>query len=105
MPNWGEISEKLKSPEEILFQLQRQYIELMKTYTGRNVIAYYSAFMQKPGISGTAIDDNDKNAFMQMVAGIPKIDRKKWLGYHSSYAWWGDCSNRITCLLFKRDIW
>ena len=79
MPNWGEISEKLKSPEEILFQLQRQYIELMKTYTGRNVIAYYSAFMQKPGISGTAIDDNDKNAFMQMVAGIPKIDRKNGL--------------------------
>lgn len=77
MPNWGEVAEKLKSPEEILAQLRCQYLGLMKEYTGRNVIAYYSAFMQKPGISATAIDDNDKNAFMQMVAGISKDEREK----------------------------
>ena len=48
----------------------------MFEYTGRNVIAYYSGFIQKPRIDGTGIDDNDKNAFMQAVCGL---DRTKGL--------------------------
>ena len=68
MPNWGDVSKKLISQEDMLLHLQTEYLALMEQYTGRNVIAYYSAFMQKPGLASTAINDNDKIAFMQMVS-------------------------------------
>jgi len=33
----------------------------------RNIIAYYSGFLSKPGIQGTDINDEDKNGFMMAV--------------------------------------
>lgn len=59
-----------------MLHLQTEYLALMEQYTGRNVIAYYSAFMQKPGLASTAINDNDKIAFMQMVSQIEKYNKK-----------------------------
>lgn len=47
----------------------------MFEYTGRNVIAYYSGFLQKPQ-GTTSINDNDKMALMQAVYGL---DRSKGL--------------------------
>lgn len=79
MPNWGDVSKKLISQEDMLLHLQTEYLALMEQYTGRNVIAYYSAFMQKPGLASTAINDNDKIAFMQMVSQIEKKNRKNGL--------------------------
>lgn len=79
MPNWTQIAEQLKQPTEILNSLRSKYINLMIEYTGRNVITYYSSFMQIPSIAGTEINDNDKNAFMQMVAGIPREKRSAGL--------------------------
>lgn len=81
MPNWGDISKKLATANEAYFsaQMRKDYINLLEQYTGRNVITYYSAFMQRPGINGCSIDDNDKNAFMQMIALIPKDKRKRGL--------------------------
>lgn len=76
MPNWGEVSKHIKEAENPLDELRRRYLDYMHQYTGRNVIAYYSAFIQKPGIEGTGIDENDKNAFMQTVCGL---DRSKGL--------------------------
>lgn len=76
MPNWGEVLKELHSAENPLDAMRRKYLKTMFKYTGRNVITYYSAFIQKPGISGTSIDDNDKNAFMQAVCGL---DRSKGL--------------------------
>ncbi|MCB0392498.1 MAG: ATP-dependent Clp protease proteolytic subunit [Bdellovibrionales bacterium] len=40
------------------------------------MIAYYSGWLQKPGIGGVEIDDNDKNALMAVVH---KLDRTKGL--------------------------
>ena len=48
----------------------------MHEYTQRNIIAYYSGYLQKPNLDGCGIDDNDKNAFMQAVCGM---DRSKGL--------------------------
>lgn len=76
MPNWGEVSKHILEADNPLDALRHKYLEYMHQYTGRNVIAYYSAFIQKPGIDGTAIDENDKNAFMQTVCGL---DRSKGL--------------------------
>lgn len=76
MPSWGEVLSELRNAENPLDVMRRKYLTTMHKYTGRNIIAYYSAFIQKPGIDGTGIDDNDKNAFMQAMCGL---DKKKGL--------------------------
>ncbi len=72
MPSWGEVLQELEKAENPLDTMRKKYLKIMNQYTGRNVIAYYSAFMQKPNLDGTGIDDNDKNAFMQAVCGLDK---------------------------------
>lgn len=76
MPNWGQVLKEVNTFENPLDTLRRKYLKLMNSYTERNIIAYYSAFIQKPAIGGTGIDENDKNAFMQAVCGL---DRSKGL--------------------------
>lgn len=73
MPNWGEVLGELQGMrvENPLDTLRHKYLEIMNKYTGRNVIAYYSGFLQKPG-ANASIDDNDKNALMQAVYGLDK---------------------------------
>lgn len=73
MPNWGEVLSELQGMkvENPLDTLRHKYLNIMHQYTGRNVIAYYSGFLQKPS-GNTAIDDNDKNALMQAVYGLDK---------------------------------
>lgn len=70
MPSWGAILNELKSVPNPLDECRRKYLDIMREYTGRNIIAYYSGFIQKPGIEGSGIDENDKNAFMQAVCGL-----------------------------------
>lgn len=76
MPSWGEVLDELRSVENPLDVMRHKYMEIMNKYTDRNVISYYSAFIQKPGLDGTGIDDNDKNAFMQAMYDL---DRSKSL--------------------------
>ena len=76
MPSWGAILDELNSVPNPLDQMRRKYLAIMHQYTGRNIISYYSGFIQKPGLDGCGIDDNDKNAFMQAVCGL---DRSKGL--------------------------
>ena len=76
MPSWGDVLNSLKSAPNPLDEMRKKYLDIMHQYTGRNVIAYYSGFIQKPRVDGTGIDDNDKNAFMQAVCGL---DRSKGL--------------------------
>lgn len=76
MPNWGQVLASINESANPLDMTRRKYLKIMNKYTDRNVIAYYSAFIQKPSIAGTGIDDSDKNAFMQAVCGL---DRSKGL--------------------------
>lgn len=73
MPTWSDVLKEIqminsKNPLDVV---RRKYLKIMEQYTGRNVIAYYSGFLQKPN-SNNGIDDNDKNAFMQTVHGLDK---------------------------------
>lgn len=72
MPSWGEVLDELRSVENPLDVMRHKYLNIMNHYTERNIIAYYSAFIQKPGLDGTGIDDNDKNAFMQAMCNLDK---------------------------------
>lgn len=76
MPSWGDVLERINSIPNPLDTMRKTYLSVMNEYTGRNVIAYYSGFIQKPGLDGCGIDENDKNAFMQAVCGL---DRSKGL--------------------------
>ena len=70
MPNWTQVALQAQEMPDPLSHIRLQYLDIMQKYTDRNIIAYYSAFLQKPGINGTSIDDNDKNAFMQACCGL-----------------------------------
>lgn len=73
MPNWGEVLAELQGTriEHPLDSTRKKYLNIYSEYTDRNVIAYYSGFLQKPR-ADVSIDDNDMNAFMQAVNGLDK---------------------------------
>ena len=70
MPDWNQILEELNAVEaaarsQSTFDLvRRRYLKQLHELTGRNVIVYYSGWLQKPNLSGTEINDEDKNGFM-----------------------------------------
>jgi len=78
MPNWNQILNEIatfsKSKEQesrSAFDLvRRKYLKKLNTYTNRNVIAYYSGWLQRPGIEGSEINDDDKNGFMLAIQGM-----------------------------------
>ena len=83
MPNWNDVLAEINqvraqiagaSPLDIV---RRKYLAELSTYTDRNVIAYYSAWLQRgPNTPNLSINDSDKNAFMATVHGL---DRSKGL--------------------------
>lgn len=78
MPDWNEILEEIQAyPQASRFDVVRQkYLNALAKKTNRNVIAYYSGWLQKPGLNNTSIGDIDKNAFMTT---IKDMDREKGL--------------------------
>lgn len=71
MPNWANLLKQINqlgSPHDIL---RRKYVSSLSKYTGRNVICYYSGWLQKPEIgAATAVNDNDKNGLMTTINGL-----------------------------------
>ena len=82
MPNWNEVileiqQEQKKSPNlNPLDSVRRKYLKKVSEISGRNTIAYYSGWLQKPLAAGTAVGDKDKSGFMLT---INKLDRTKGL--------------------------
>lgn len=78
MPSWSEVLQEIKSCRRIdaLDFTRRKYIKKLHEITGRNIIAYYSGWLQKPGLNNTSINDDDKNALMATIHGL---DRSKGL--------------------------
>jgi len=82
MPNWSEViveiqQEQKKNPNlNALDTVRRKYLKKVSEITGRNTIAYYSGWLQKPQAAGTAVNDKDKSGFM---LAINKLNRSKGL--------------------------
>lgn len=81
MPNWNEILKELKSYSNAHDAIRRKYLKQYHEQTGRNVIIYYSGWLQKDdlvaqGYGGFSLDDSDKNGFMTVMHGL---DRSKGL--------------------------
>lgn len=78
MPNWHEILNDVHHSGSTNDIIRRKYISDLHEYTGRNVIVYYSGWLQKNRLPGLdfGISDADKNGFMTVVH---KLDRTKGL--------------------------
>ncbi|MCG3208610.1 MAG: hypothetical protein FOGNACKC_02221 [Anaerolineae bacterium] len=82
MPNWNDLLEELRVAGSTHDLTRRKYLKQLYKLTGRNVIVYYSGWLQKGilqqhvGAIEFAIDEMDKTAFM---AAIHKLDRSKGL--------------------------
>lgn len=82
MPNWSEVLHEIQSVQSsypngnALDTVRRKYLKLNSQITGRNTIAYYSGWLQKPGAPDTAVNDKDKSGFMLT---INKLDKSKGL--------------------------
>jgi ClpP class serine protease len=81
MPNWNEIfieiqQQSLQHQTQSLLAtnvVRHKYLAALHKKTNRNVIAYYSGWLSKPGVGLSEINDEDKAGFMTTVH---KLDRK-----------------------------
>lgn len=82
MPNWNEVLLEIRQEQKQhpninpLDTVRRKYLKRISELTKRNVIAYYSGWLQKPKAPDTAINDKDKSGFMLT---IHRLDKTKGL--------------------------
>lgn len=81
MPGWEnvleEIGEQQKQGQQAVDLVRRKYLAELNAHTGRNVIAYYSGWLNRPvGTPNVQLGDDDMNAFM---AAVHQLDRTKGL--------------------------
>ena len=82
MPNWNEVIEEIRVEQGLnphanaLDTIRRKYLKKVYEITDRNVISYYSGWLQKPTSADTAVNDKDKSGFMLT---IHKLDKSKGL--------------------------
>lgn len=72
MPNWNELLDEIKASGSTHDIIRRKYLKQLHELTGRNVIIYYSAWLQKSGLDGLGINDGDKIGFMSTIHGLER---------------------------------
>ena len=76
MPNWNQLLDELNAAGGMHDVIRRRYLKEVSEITDRNVIIYYSGWLQKENIAGIEINDEDKNGFMTV---IHELDRSRGL--------------------------
>jgi len=80
MPSWDEVQKAIRAAGSGHDIVRREALADLYNNTGRNVILYYSGWLEKQPLAdqGLAVDvnDSDKNGFM---ATVHKLDRTKGL--------------------------
>lgn len=74
MPSWAEVLEEVKSVGGAHDVVRRKYLKELPEHTKRNIIAYYSDWLQLPGLPAATLSltDSDKNGFMACVHGMDR---------------------------------
>jgi hypothetical protein len=76
MPSWNDILKEIGSQPNAFDHIRRKYIAELSEKTGRNVIVYYSGWLQKGNLAqhGFRFDivDSDKMGFMSTIKGLDK---------------------------------
>lgn len=76
MAGWSDILEEIKTTPQQFDYVRRKYLKELSNYTGRNVICYYSSWLNKRNANNLDINDSDMNGFMN---AIKDMDCKKGL--------------------------
>jgi membrane-bound ClpP family serine protease len=76
MPSWHDILKEISEKGSTHDVVRREYLKNLHRLTNRNIIIYYSAWLQKPNVGGIQVNDADKNGFMTV---INKLDRSRGL--------------------------
>lgn len=76
MPDSSQLLNEINATGSTHDVVRRRYLKELHEQTCRNVIIYYSGWLQKSNPNGTAINDLDKNGFMTV---LHQLDRSKGL--------------------------
>ncbi|MDQ8041953.1 ATP-dependent Clp protease proteolytic subunit [Cellulosimicrobium sp. XJ-DQ-B-000] len=81
MGSWDDVQGEIQAAGTVHDVIRRRYVAALAEYTGRNVIIYYSGWLEKEamvrqGLTGVEVNDGDKNGFMATIHGL---DRSKGL--------------------------
>jgi hypothetical protein len=81
LPNWNTLLNEVQAASSVYDVIRRKYLRELYDLTGRNVIVYYSGWLQKgallgQGVTGFELNDGDKTGFMSAIHGM---DRSKGL--------------------------
>lgn len=76
MPNLNELLNLIRTTGSTYDIVRRNMLGQLNKVTNRNVIIYYSGWLQKSNGPGISLNDDDKNGFMTV---INKLDRSKGL--------------------------
>lgn len=81
MPGWSsvlaEVGARQREGHQAIDLVRRKYLKQLQRHTGRNVIAYYSGWLHRPGNTpNLQVGDDDMNAFM---AAVHQMKRDKGL--------------------------
>ncbi len=76
MPNWSEVYKEIAVTEttDALDIVRNKYLSELQTLTDRNVIAYYSGWLQHPE-GNFSMNQSDMNALMQVIHGMKAKNR------------------------------
>ncbi len=76
MPNWTQVLQEIVIVQQNggngIDVVRRKYLSLLHAKTKRNIISFYSGFLQKPGYTMGHVNDDDKNGLMNAVHGMDR---------------------------------
>lgn len=110
MPSWPDVQTAIQQHGGPHDAIRRQYLAEIHGLTGRNVIIYYSGWLEKQnliahGMQGFEINDGDKTGFMSTVH---QLDRSKGLDLilHTPGGDIAACESLVDYLrtMFQNDI-
>lgn len=67
MAGWDDILREITTTLSPVDYIRRKYLKQLSDITGRNIIAYYSSFLDKEGVPNLDINDSDMTGFMNAV--------------------------------------
>lgn len=76
MTSWSDTLSQLAEAKSPIDEARKNAIDKLSSFRNRNLICYYSGWLQNPSVEEASITDNDMNGFMNAVCGM---DRSKGL--------------------------
>lgn len=70
MAGWDDVLKEIKETHTQQDYIRKKYLKNLYSYTNRNIIAYYSSWLDKPNVENIDINDEDMNGFMNAAKGM-----------------------------------